>query len=90
MKRKKPTQRELHTRAILASDRTALRFTAKVIRVVGYTLPLIWLFLFSFAARREGAEIQVFLGILAVPVLCLLALGHYAPRFVEWLTKDYP
>ncbi len=92
LKQRKQTVRELQTRAILRSDKTILTLTANVLVWLGraIAIAIVWAGLFAFVVLNNAGDGQVILGVAAIPVLLFWLVTRYLPRFVAWLTRNYP
>jgi hypothetical protein len=90
VKQRKQTVRELQTRAILHSDKTILTLTANVLAWLGRAVGILWVCLFALVILNNASDGQVILGVAAIPVLLFWLATRCLPRFVAWLTRNYP
>lgn len=84
------TPRELHTRAILRSDKKMMNITAHAVRWLSNLLLFVWAFVFLLALKNNAGDGIALSLALAIPMLLLWFFARALPRLAAWLTKDHP
>jgi hypothetical protein len=90
MTERKPTQRELRTRAILQSDKKIFAIASNALAWIGSAVAILWALLFILAALTKRGDGLVVLGVAGIPVLLFWLVTGALPRLVARVTRDDP